>query len=45
MRNKMRDEWLNDSFTVYLENNIFTTIDNDNIIDRFQNIKIRRELL
>ena len=45
MRNKMRDEWLNDSFTLYLENDIFTTIHNDTVIDRFQYIKTRRELL
>ena len=44
MRNEMRDEWLN-SFTLYLENDIFTTIDTDTFIDRFQYIKNRRELL
>ena len=38
MRNKMGDQWLNDSLTVYLENDIFTTIDNETVIDRFQNI-------
>ncbi|XP_062076272.1 uncharacterized protein LOC133781179 [Humulus lupulus] len=42
MRNKMRDEWLNDSLTVYLEKDIFNTIDNETIIHRFQNMKTRR---
>ena len=45
MCNKMGDQLLNDSLIVYLENDIFTTIDNETVIDRFQNIKIRRELL
>ena len=45
MRNKMGDQLLNDSLIVYLENDIFTTIDNETVIDRFQNIKIHRELL
>ncbi|XP_062114586.1 uncharacterized protein LOC133825690 [Humulus lupulus] len=42
MRNKMGDEWLNDSLTVYLEKDIFNTIDNETIIHRFQNMKTRR---
>ena len=45
MHNKMRDQWLNNSFTIYLENDKFTTIDNDTVIDRLQNIKTHRELL
>ncbi|XP_062074919.1 uncharacterized protein LOC133778924 [Humulus lupulus] len=42
MRNKMGDEWLNDSLTVYLEKDIFNTIDNGTIIHRFQNMKTCR---
>ena len=45
MRNRMGDQWLNDSLTVYLENDIFATIDNETIINRFQNMKTRRGLL
>lgn len=41
MRNKMGDQLLNDSLIVYLKNDIFTTIDNDTVIDRFQNIETR----
>ncbi|XP_062118895.1 uncharacterized protein LOC133832590 [Humulus lupulus] len=41
MRNKMGDEWLNDSLTVYLEKDIFNIIDNETIIHRFQNMKTR----
>ncbi|XP_062103384.1 uncharacterized protein LOC133814442 [Humulus lupulus] len=39
MRNKMGDQWLNDSLTVYLENDVFNAIDNEPIIHRFQNMK------
>ena len=42
MCNKMGDQWLNDSLTVYLENDIFTTIDNETIINRFLNMKTRQ---
>ncbi|XP_062088660.1 uncharacterized protein LOC133795220 [Humulus lupulus] len=42
MRNKMGDEWLNDSLIVYLEKDIFNTIDNETIIHHFQNMKTRR---
>ncbi|KAL5543108.1 hypothetical protein UlMin_010818 [Ulmus minor] len=42
MRNKMGDQWLNDCLTVYLEKDVFNAIDNEPIIQRFQNTKTRR---
>nr|XP_011462100.1 PREDICTED: uncharacterized protein LOC101307575 [Fragaria vesca subsp. vesca] len=42
MRNRMGDQWLNDSLTVYLEKDVFSVIDNESIIQRFQNMAPRR---
>ncbi|XP_062100727.1 uncharacterized protein LOC133806647 [Humulus lupulus] len=42
IRNKMGDQWLNDSLIVYLENDVFNAIDNESIIHCFQNMKSRR---
>ena len=42
MRNKMGGQWLNDSLTVYIEKDVFNAIDNEPIINRFQNMKSRR---
>ena len=32
----MRGEWLNDSLVVYIENEIFDSIDNELILNRFK---------
>ena len=45
LRNKMRGEWLNDSLVVYIENEIFDSIDNELILNRFQNMDSRRNQL
>ncbi|GAV61295.1 Dimer_Tnp_hAT domain-containing protein/DUF4371 domain-containing protein [Cephalotus follicularis] len=45
LRNRMRDEWMNDSLVAYIERGILKTIDNDSIIKRFQNMKTRRVVL
>ncbi|KAH6820767.1 hypothetical protein C2S53_018952 [Perilla frutescens var. hirtella] len=42
LRNRMGDEWLNDSLVVYIEKEIFSTIDNEPILQRFQSIDTRR---
>ncbi|GAV72462.1 LOW QUALITY PROTEIN: DUF4371 domain-containing protein, partial [Cephalotus follicularis] len=42
LRNRMGDEWMNDSFVAYIERGILKTIDNDTIMNRFQNMKTRR---
>ena len=45
LRNRMGDEWLNDSLVVYIEKDIFSCIDNEAIMQRFQNKKSRRGYL
>ena len=45
LRNKMGDEWLNDSLVVYIEKEIFDSIDNELILNRFQNMHSRRNQL
>ena len=41
----MGDEWLNDSLVVYIEKEIFDSIDNELILNRFQNMDSRRNQL
>ncbi|XP_038698098.1 zinc finger MYM-type protein 1-like [Tripterygium wilfordii] len=45
LRNRMGDKWMNDSLVVYIEKEIFSSIDNETIMKRFQNMKTRREEL
>ncbi|GAV89310.1 Dimer_Tnp_hAT domain-containing protein/DUF4371 domain-containing protein, partial [Cephalotus follicularis] len=45
LRNRMGDEWMNDSLVAYIERGILKTIDNDTIMKRFQNMKTRRGVL
>ena len=45
LRNRMGDEWLNGSLVVYIENEIFDSIDNELILNRFQNMDSRRNQL
>ena len=42
LRNRMGDEWMNDSMVVYIEREIFDTIKNEVILQRFQKMKARR---
>ncbi|XP_028122538.1 uncharacterized protein LOC114319683 [Camellia sinensis] len=39
LRNRMGDEWINDSLVVNIERDIFYGIDNDTIMQRFQKMK------
>ncbi|XP_020987494.1 uncharacterized protein LOC107465075 [Arachis duranensis] len=43
LRNRMGDEWLNDCLVTYIERDTFNQIDNETIIQHFQNMKTRRE--
>ena len=45
LRNRMEDQWMNDCMVVYIEKNVVCSIDNDIIMQRFQNIKTRRRQL
>ena len=42
LRNRMGDQWMNDYLLVYIEKDIFDTIDNETIIQHFQNMKTCR---
>ncbi|XP_028069877.1 zinc finger MYM-type protein 1-like [Camellia sinensis] len=42
LRNRMGDEWINDSLVVYIKRDIFYGIDNDTIMERFQKMKTRQ---
>ncbi|GAV90762.1 LOW QUALITY PROTEIN: Dimer_Tnp_hAT domain-containing protein/DUF4371 domain-containing protein, partial [Cephalotus follicularis] len=45
LRNQMGDQWMNDISVTYIEKDIFNVIDNEAIIQWFQNMKTRRTLL
>ena len=45
LRNRIGDQWLNDCLTVYIEKDIARRIDNESIMQRFQNMKPRRRQL
>ena len=42
LRNWMGDQWMNDGLIVYIEKDIACSIDNETIMQRFQNMKTRR---
>ena len=42
LRNRMGDQWMNDHLLVYIEKDIFDTIDNKTIMQHFQNMKTRQ---
>ena len=45
LRNRMRDQWMNDCLVVYIEEDVACSIDNETIMQRFQNMKTRRRQL
>ncbi|XP_057426221.1 uncharacterized protein LOC130719620 [Lotus japonicus] len=45
MRNRMGDEWLNDCLVTYIEKDVFDSVENEKIVQSFQNMKTRREQL
>ena len=45
LRNRMEDQWMNDCLVVYIEEDVACSIDNETIMQRFQNMKtLRRQL-
>ncbi|KAL5730391.1 hypothetical protein ACHQM5_003217 [Ranunculus cassubicifolius] len=42
LRNRMADEWMNDGLITYIEKDIFSGIENEAILQRFQKMKTRR---
>ncbi|ESR34555.1 hypothetical protein CICLE_v10007041mg, partial [Citrus x clementina] len=45
LRNWMRHQWLNDSLVVFIKKDIFCSLDNEVILQRFQHMKPRRRQL
>ena len=45
LRNRMRDQWMNDCLLTYIERDLFDKMDNEVIMYRFQNMKSCREQL
>ena len=45
LRNQIGDQWMNDSLVTYIEIDIFKTIECEEIMQRFQNMKNRRRRL
>jgi len=43
--NQIRDEFLNDCLVTYMESDIFDSVENEKVIQGFQNIKSQREQL
>ena len=43
--NRMRDQWMNNCLIVYIEKDVASSIDNETIMQRFQNMKTRRRQL
>ncbi|KAH1264694.1 Zinc finger MYM-type protein 1 [Glycine max] len=42
LRNRLGDAWMNDCLVTYIEKDVFNKIDNEQIIQRFQNMKSHR---
>ena len=42
LRNRMGDQWMNDNLLVYVERDIFNSLSNEIIMQRFQGMKTRR---
>ncbi|XP_031247115.1 uncharacterized protein LOC116104822 [Pistacia vera] len=43
--NRMGDDWMSNCLVVYIENEVFATIENEDIIEHFQNISKRKIML
>ena len=41
-RNKMNDDWMNNSMICYIERDLFASVDDEKILKRFQGIRNRR---
>ena len=42
LQNRMGDEWMNNCLVTYIENDVFDSITDDAIMERFQQMKTRR---
>ena len=42
LRNRIRDQWMNDCLVTYIEKDIFKTIECEEIMQQFQNMQNRQ---
>ena len=42
LRNKIGDQWMNDCLVTYIEKEVFQSIESESILNRFQDMEIRR---
>ena len=42
LRNRMGDQWMNDCLIVYIKKDVACSINNETIMQRFQNMKTRK---
>ena len=45
LRNRMGDQWMNDCLVIYIESDVFDSIDNEAIMQQYQAMKTRRRIL
>jgi hypothetical protein len=45
LHNRMGDQWMNDCLVTYIESDVFDSIDNEAIMQRYQAMKTRRRIL
>ena len=45
LRNRMGDQWMNDCLVVYIKEDVVCSIDNETIMQRFQNMKTHKKQL
>jgi hypothetical protein len=45
LRNRMGDQWINDCLVTYIESDVFDSIDNEDIMQRYQTMKTRKRIL
>ena len=45
LQNRMEDTWMNNCLVTYIEKNILREVQNEKVVNRYQNMKTRHEQL
>ena len=45
LRNRIKDIWMNDCLVIYIKKNVFREVQNEKIVNHYQNMKTRHEQL
>ena len=45
LHNRMGDQWMNDCLVIYIKRNLVCNIDNETIMQRFQNMRTHKKQL